>query len=363
MKRNLFTIAAGLLIGFGATAQGVKLCEREGWAVVDSTKSNQSINVFDIVTAADPGCNWSKQYTINWSEDGKELVIGFTKGENTDQEGNNWDNVKLMTQEFDGADDGDGKPTLTSKFAKITTACGGASIAQEKPMIQRGNVVDFSNPENAYVTFWYKLESSNPSVKLQFDLVDILGRASNANETDGVSRVTGFVDPTDEWKTMICAWNPEPGDYDLWTDKDVAANLIDGKLALYDRYSPDFLEVKNPCVDAVPGSLLATDKITGIMIAIFPDITCEVGDKAKLTIRQLKIGGNTPNPCPDCVGIKTIEGGEVTIINGVVYSAAIVVTSIAGQVVATAQKEFDTKSLKGGIYVIKTAEGTVKFVK
>ena len=55
---------------------------------------------------------------------------------------------------------------------------------------------------------------------------------------------------------------------------------------------------------------------------------------------------------------------EVAIENGVVYSAgSIVVYNVAGQVVATANQEFNVNALEAGVYFISTAEGTAKIVK
>ena len=373
MKRNLFTIAAGLLIGFGAAAQGPNLTEREGWAVVDSTTSHDAIiglteaNGFAAMNGAvDEG--WTKQYSVSWGAGGTEMIVNFTKNDNIpDWDGNNWDNITLNMQEFDGGE-GD---VLKSKFAKFDTIGDGVSKTRADAMIQRGHVVDFSDPTNAYISFEYKLTSGLPEVTLQFDLRDILGRSSNANETAGVSRVVGDVLPTSEWKPMILAWDPNAVTFHLTTPLPAETDEETGDLMLFDRYSPKFMDFKNPWTNKVPGALLATDKITALMIAIFPDATASQGDKATLTIKNLKIGKadadtweRVMEPCVDCTGIKIVEGCELDVKNGVVYSAGtIVVTSVTGQVVATANGEFNTNSLKGGIYLIKTACGTAKIVK
>ena len=58
---------------------------------------------------------------------------------------------------------------------------------------------------------------------------------------------------------------------------------------------------------------------------------------------------------------------EFTVENGVVSSAGeIVVYNVAGQVVATAYKNFEVKSLDSlyaDVYFITAQEGTIKFVK
>ena len=386
MKRNLFTIVAGLLIGFSATAQyDVKLCERDGWAVVDYTKSYKAIKGFtvrecmsmdDVVGRAYGDQHFPSQYTVNWSADGNEMIIDFTKG-NNDWWSSNWEAVTLNMQQFYNW------TGYTSKFAKITEECGEEPILQEKPMSQEGMVVDFSNPSNAYVTFEYKLTSStNSKVWLQFELIDILGRSSNADESGELSFVTGYVNTTDEWVSMTLSWDTffidEPNTF-LTTLQPTKQDEY-GKLMLFDNYSPEFMGVNNPCQGIVPVSL-ATDKICGIKITFPSGYTDQSGDKKTLTIKNLQFGKSAEPRCfenvfmadvyrgdNDCIckggSIKLPSGAELEVINGVVHSeGTIVVTTITGQVVATAQEKFDTNSLKGGIYIIKAAEGTARIIK
>lgn len=55
---------------------------------------------------------------------------------------------------------------------------------------------------------------------------------------------------------------------------------------------------------------------------------------------------------------------DVQIASGIVYSKGqITVYNVAGNVVASAAKQFDMNTLGSGIYLIKTAEGVVKYMK
>lgn len=63
------------------------------------------------------------------------------------------------------------------------------------------------------------------------------------------------------------------------------------------------------------------------------------------------------------IGTGVEEVSNVVFENGVFYSSSIVIYNVAGQVVATASDSFAISSLKAGIYVAKTAEGTMTFQK
>ena len=64
------------------------------------------------------------------------------------------------------------------------------------------------------------------------------------------------------------------------------------------------------------------------------------------------------------VAVEEVAASAFAVENGVVASAGeIVVYNVAGQVVATASKNFEVKSLGAGVYFITAQEGTIKFVK
>ncbi|MCL2327354.1 MAG: hypothetical protein FWC39_02445 [Bacteroidetes bacterium] len=375
MKRNLFTIAAGLLIGFGATAQatlpdGTQLVERGSWAVVDGSEVQTVPFIFtpdDVsITGISGGAAWQGEIYAGteWNTAGTELTMKLT-GNNFNNDNPNWSSIVLEFLKWDEQNDDNGVATLTDKFySYLDKADAGTKKYNAAPMIVSGKTVDFSDPRKAYIMFEYKLTASLPVVDIQFDLIDVLDRRANANEPlsdndSHVSRVTGAISPATEWTSFIAAWDPEPIDYDVTTP--LPADLNGGKLVLFDRYSPEWHGKASFPIQGPNDRELAVNRLCGVAVALMPDASKAelAGVTATLVVKNFRMG---ETPVVD--GFKTVKGDELQVVNGVVFSAGqIVVTSITGQVVAVANGQFDTKTLKGGVYVIKAAEGTAKIVK
>lgn len=384
MKRNLFTVAAGLLIGFGAVAQvdlpeGTSLVTRGLWSVLDASENGKAIMLTnDLIGGGFEYDTWQGDIyggTV-WSADGTELTMKFNGSGIPAGDALNWSSVVLNFQTWDGqTEDEDPSNDLTDKFYSYNaqrqdTLTEPLEKFTEKPMITRGYTVDFSNPTNAYLSFDYELEASEAAVSVQFDLIDILGRRANSSAQRPLSRAVGTIS-TGSGKITV-TWDPDAADYDITaaaeTDEDgqIYPELSeDGKLELFCKYSPDYHGIGNPAEGLDPlenrgDAEIAVERICGVAIAIYPDES-QSTNTATLKISNIKLGAGavlTPS------GFKTAEGAELEVIGGVVYSAGkIVVTSITGQVVAIANGEFDTKSLKAGVYLIKAAEGTAKIVK
>ncbi|MFW5851668.1 MAG: T9SS type A sorting domain-containing protein, partial [Bacteroidota bacterium] len=84
-----------------------------------------------------------------------------------------------------------------------------------------------------------------------------------------------------------------------------------------------------------------------------------------LWIKDVQIGAaDSPTVYEAWVGFETVDGSELEVVDGVVFSeGTITVMTVTGQVVATADGELDLSSVPAGVYVIVTPEGTAKLVK
>jgi hypothetical protein len=89
------------------------------------------------------------------------------------------------------------------------------------------------------------------------------------------------------------------------------------------------------------------------------------GEEKVLWIKNVQIGAAaSPTEYSPWVGIKTVEGAELEVNEGVVSSeGTITVMTVTGQVVATAEGQLDLSTVPAGVYVIVTPEGTAKIVK
>ncbi|MDR2963548.1 MAG: hypothetical protein LBU90_07980 [Bacteroidales bacterium] len=372
MKRNLFTIGAALLFGFGAMAQatipdGVTKVTSgvsgDNFSVLDASESVATIQITDALDGFDfSQGSWQGNIYGGSSFSGSTLTLQYDGSKFNAGVTDNWSGVstQFIGWSDEAGEDGTG-PVMIDKFYSTQEGQTGDAVYSEKPMVVRGTSVDLSNPSNAYMEFDYTLTSNQGQVVFQLDLRDILGRVANTNETDKISRIVGSLTPTSTPVHAIITWDPDASDYDLTvpTSEDFpATTVVDNKLVLTDSYSPKFFDVTNPWESVNAGATMRSDRIIGFDIALFPDKT-GLTATATMVMTNIKLGGK-----PASSAIKTVNGAELQVVNGVVYSAGqIVVTSITGQVVAVANASFDTNTLKGGVYVIKAAEGSAKIVK
>ncbi|MDR1762291.1 MAG: hypothetical protein LBR55_07560 [Bacteroidales bacterium] len=367
MKRNLFTVAAGLLIGFGASAQDVNLYEYgDGWSVIDSTVSHKVMTGFTkangltsleggvVDTDGDAG-----SYDVSWNSNDEVVRIDYTKLSEADH----YQSVNFMFIEWNDC----GDATRTEKHASYTTTTDIASVVEQEAeaMVAKGNIVDFSDPGNAYISLQYRTPGYSGAFNMRFDLRDISGRTTNGTNSNIMS---DSFEGTEEWTNLLFSWE---GNSD-WLPTNYTTAEVDnnGKIVMYDQYSGDWFGTTNPW-SATEGKPLASDKIVGFLVTLFDGPSNgTMGNNISIEFRDIVLGNkeletpfvwesvDSPN------GFKTVNGAELQVVNGVVYSAGqIVVTSITGQVVAVANGEFNTNSLTNGIYLIKAAEGTAKIVK
>lgn len=372
MKKNLFTIAAGLLIGFTANAQegGPKLIEESGWAVVDSTTNHKALSGFtkengidnkDKAFVQEGKSSSGSNYTVTYS--GDVMKIDFEQTAAT-----NYISCNLQFIEWTGEEDPSSKFNKFYKYNTGTSAVGDNPDTEEdesKPavitpqtnenaQVAYGHTIDMSNSENAVIAFEYK--SATAVTGFRIDLKDILGRTSNSS--DFPSNIKFDLPVANDFTWMILSFAG-----DALADQSITPeNGI-----VYDQYTGDWWGA--PVVHNDVCKPLQMNAIAGINITFEDGEGGTVGTKHTVEIKNLVIGAEDPADADvwgivTSTGFKTVNGTELEVVGGVVYSAGqIVVTSITGQVVAIANGEFDTKSLKAGVYLIKAAEGTAKIVK
>lgn len=86
-----------------------------------------------------------------------------------------------------------------------------------------------------------------------------------------------------------------------------------------------------------------------------------------LYIKDLTVGNATKNQAENFQNqeaISVVEGNALEIVDGIVYSEGrIEVLDILGKTVKAGKEELSIKDLPAGIYFIKAAEGTARFIK
>lgn len=333
MKKGLLTITAGLLISLGVSAQYVDA----NWQVINETTpvTTQLVGLypssgFDGVESGPLTYGQGTTYTsVAW--DGDVLGVAFTN-----PVGDNWADFGFITVQWVGG---------TGKYFTTTTA----GVAQESDAA-KGYTVDFSDDANAYIEF--KVQAS-AALNLRVDVGDLQGKLSNgASPYADVAATAGGVGITDATKWVTLTYN--------WSDDATASAHV---ASITDMYSGAWWGINNTGLKDADNPL---DKTTICKIAMTIDDGSKGtdGDTKTLYIKDLKIGVGAEVDFEPYVGLETISGAELQVVNGVVYSAGtITVTSVSGQVVATADGELNIASLPAGVLVITAAEGSAKIVK
>lgn len=239
----------------------------------------------------------------------------------------------------------------------------------------KGYSVDFSDPGNRIVSFKYQA-ISNVSVSLRVDLWDIKGRKTTKTGqvfADNVEKVNTYEPSVEkQWKECTMAFvdffEHEEVEEELETkiETDFVNSLTSTPLA--DGHNTWFNGIQFSSEPPESLSLLLdTSRIIGVEMYINCDKK-EAGDLVELYIKDLCVGNTiTRDDIEEYQGpqaVEVVEGNSVEIVEGVVYSEGrIEVLDILGKVVKTAKEELSIKDLPTGIYFIKTAEGTARFVK
>jgi len=336
MKKGLLSIAAGLLISLGASAQ----YDADLWLVDDQTTNVLSItgiteaNGFDgEVSGPTITTGYGDTYAYSWV--GDALKIDFT---NT-QSPNQWADFGFTLIQWEG--------NTGVEFMKDSVK------ADQDHDVARGWTVDFTDEANREVTFKVQADAE---LELRADLGDIAGKVSNnASPAVTVAATVGGVDVTDaaKWTTLTYSWG-DNGE----ADASVAV--------MEDAYSGAWWDISYSTFtwkDAI--NPLSPTQIARFMLTIDQGATGAVDDAKTLYVKDLQIGAAAnPTIYEPFVNITTVEGGVLEVVDGVVYSeGTITVTGITGQVVLTAEGSLSISALPAGAYVITAAEGSAKIVK
>ena len=330
MKKGLLSIAAGLLISFGVSAQYVDA----NWQVQDNTTSVTGITGlcpstgYDGTETGTLSFKAGTCYATAW--DGDVFAVTFTN-----PVGDNWSDFGFITTPWTGG---------TSKYFTTTTA----GVAQASDIAQ-GFSVNMTDDANKAVSF--KVQADAP-LNLRVDLGDIQGKLSNgASPKASVVATTGGVNVTDaaKWTTLTYSWAG---------DATATANVA----AMSDMYSGAWWGVDNTGIKDADNPLNVA-KIVKVSMTIDDGAQGTDAEVKHLYVKDLTIGGGTITPFA-YVGLESVSGAELKVIDGVIYSAGtITVASVSGQVIATAQGQLNIDALPAGVLIITAAEGTAKIVK
>lgn len=235
----------------------------------------------------------------------------------------------------------------------------------------KGYSIDFSDPANRIVYFKYQA-LSDATISLRVDLWDIKGRKTTKEGyicTDDLDKVSVY-SPTDEkaWQEFMIIYADYDEDEDVYNE---LAEYVDG-LQFFGNCAGILQDGNNTWWNGIQfsegpsfGLTLDEKNIIGLEVYINCDKTTK-DEEYDLYIKDLTVGNTlTRDATTEFVGIPTITNDkEVEIKDGIVYSEGdIEILNILGQVVASGKKQLDVKTLPSGIFFIKTAEGTAKFVK
>lgn len=338
MKKSLLLFGAGLIISAGVFAQ----YDPENWLVDDQTQNVTALtgltktNDYDtelsgqVITTTSP-------YTYSW-ETNEVVKIAFTH-----PGGANWNDFGFLTVQWEG-------DAAASKFMKDLNG------DDQDYQTARGYTIDFTNAENRLISFDVQ---ASADLELRLDLKDIAGKTSNgASPNHKVAATTGGVDITDaaKWTNLKYSWGGAI----------LGEVIADASVAIMeDWYSDGWWSVDNEGIKDAENPL-SPNQIVGFVLTIddgnsVPEGTA--GDAKDFYIKNIVIGNSAPTTYSPWVNIETVEGNQLEVVNGVVYSATISVVNVLGQVIATAQGQFDISTLPAGVYSIVTAEGTAKIVK
>ncbi len=337
MKKSLLLFGAGLIISAGVFAQ----YDPENWLVDDQTQNVIALtgltktNDYDtelsgqVITTTAP-------YTYSWETD-EVVKISFTH-----PGGDNWDDFGFFTVQWEG-------DAAASKFMKDLNG------DDQDYQTARGYTIDFTDAENRLISLDVQ---ASADLNLRIDLKDIAGKTSNgASPKLNVNATAGGADIADvaKWTNVKYSWGGNLLGGGVIPDKSVDI--------MEDWYSGDWWGVKNEGIKDTENPLSAT-QIAGFVLTIDDADQGNKDDQKDLYIKNIVFGNSdAPTSYSPWVNIETVEGNQVEVVNGVVYSATISVVNVLGQVIATAQGQFDISTLPAGVYSIVTAEGTAKIVK
>jgi len=292
MKKILLSIGAGLLIGFGTMAQTPQLVERDGWSVLDATTNHQVITGFtkaNGLTNIYAGNSNAGSYNVTWNGAGDVMRIDYTHKSSAYP---NWETVNLNLLQLDDS----GDANRTEQFYSYTTpAAPGTKIVQAaKAMTARGNIIDFSNPNNAYISFQYRTPGYSGNFNMSFELCDILGRYSNGYSSS--INADNFMG-TETWRYVLLSWNglndmyPDfAAEYDAQLDKD-------GKILMTDMFSGFWGSPKYPNPWIFEAKPLVSDKIAEIVIRLFTgDANKTMGRNISIEFKNLTVGNPEATP-------------------------------------------------------------------
>lgn len=331
MKKGLLSIAAGLLISFGVSAQYVDA----NWQVTDATVAITGSltglvpsNGYDGVETGQLSYTGAN-YTTAW--DGDVFAVTFTNPTAAD----NWADFGFITTPWTGG---------TGKYFTTTTA----GVAQASD-VAHGYSIDMTDDANKGITF--KVQADAP-LNLRVDLGDIQGKLSNgASPKVNVVATTGGVNVTDaaKWTTLTYSWAG---------DATANANVA----AMSDMYSGAWWGVDNTGLKDADNPINQA-KIVKVAMTIDDGAQGTDAEVKHLYVKDLQIGLGTATIW-DFVGLESISGTELQVVDGVIYSAGTIsVSSVSGQVIATAQGQLNIDALPAGVLIITAAEGTAKIVK
>lgn len=287
MKTKLLSIAAGLLIGSGAAAQITptpQVTERNGWAVIDSSTAVQALKLTKYTEGMNLQVdNWQGNIYEGtaWDATGTELTMKYdgSKLTNVISPLTNWTSIFINFQAWEEryAMHIPGNPQ--NKYYSYYDSPQTTQRFAANPSIMRGVAVDFSNPKNAYITFEYKLEASQPKVPIVVQLVDALDRRTNPLQGELVT--------TNEWETATIALDPQAVDFDLAPTKPAGIDA-NGKLLLYANVAASLMFGAH--ISDYNGNYeLAVERICGMSFDIFPEKT-GLTETATLTIKNFQMG-------------------------------------------------------------------------
>jgi len=241
----------------------------------------------------------------------------------------------------------------------------------------KGYSIDFSEPTNRMISFKYQAVSSL-IMDIRVDLWDIKGRKttrSGSYKFTADRSATYAPSVPQQWNEVciLFASNDDEGVEEELGD-DIWEGLIQNEKyigPLSDGNNSWFNGVQMP--SEAPESLkllLDSSRIIGVEIYINDEkAPSSMADENiyDLYIKDLTVGNATKYQAEDFQNqeaISVVEGNALEIVDGVVYSEGrIEVLDILGKTVKAGKEELSIKDLPAGIYFIKAAEGTARFIK
>ncbi|MFO7868462.1 MAG: T9SS type A sorting domain-containing protein [Bacteroidales bacterium] len=331
MRKGLLSIAAGLVISAGASAQ----YNPDLWVVTDETQNVQSLTGFtpDNGYSLDRIGGDEATYTTSFDDEGN-LQVEFT---NVAKKGAQYSDFRMGWYQWE--------LDIEQKFETDTA---GDPIDSD---IMRGFTVDFKDDANREIELEVKADND---LTLRADLIDIAGKTSN--QASPKANVVG----DGEWQWVAYSWGGSP---------EISASVE----VIEDTYTGDWWNVKKIGEEGEDNYLrggsnntvpMDTSHIIGVAFVVDDAGDGEPDDEKTLWIRNMKVGAaDNPTTYEMWVDVPTVDGDELEVKDGIVYSAGTIsVMNVTGQEVASAEGELDISTIPAGVYIIVTPEGTAKVV-